>query len=295
MMDQHSILLIDPFKNLLNAYRMILEEEKYLVDTAVDINDTYLLFEKSPYSAILVEYIPPLENFQKVIQWAKEKVSEIYILMVTHENVDDQTYEKLFDIGVDDIILKPYSPQKIIFHIKRGLLQREEKFKIKKFESLTLLDPISRNRDEPIFNKTYLKRCLRQELKKARRHHHAFSILLIRIPDKGRGGERYGHVYGELVRMIRKFIREEDLLVKSNGALTLLLPDTNQMGSQSLVWRLSHLMKNHPSFKSDISDNLMREIAQTSSFQSFTYPDHFDLPEPLRVVIEEMKKEYPYQ
>ena len=292
MMNQHSILLIDPFKNLLNAYRMILEEEKYLVETAVDINDTYLLFEKSPYSAILVEYIPPLENFQKVIQWVKEKVPEIYILMVTHESVDDQTYEKLFDIGIDDFILKPYSPQKIILHLKRGLRQREENSRMKAFERLTLLDPLSRNRDEPIFNKTFLKRCLRQELKKARRHKHAFSILLIRIPDRGGGGERYDHVYGELVRMIRKFIREEDLLVKNNGEIALLLPDTNQMGSQSLVWRLSHLVKNHPSL---ISDDLLREITQTSSFQAFSYPDHFDLPEPIRTVIEEMQKEYPYQ
>lgn len=292
MMGQHSVLLIDPFKNLLNAYRMILEEENYLVETALDINETYLLFGKSSYSAILAEYIAPLENFQKVIQWVKEKVPEIYILMVTHESVDDQTYEKLFDIGVDDFILKPSSPQKIILHIKKGLRQREEKSKIRAFERLTLLDPLSRNRDEPIFNKTFLKRCLRQELKKARRHHHAFSILFIRIPGKGKGGELYDHVYGELVRMIRKFIREEDLLIKSNGEIALLLPDTNQMGSQSLVWRLSHLVKNHPSM---LSDNLLNEIAYTSSFQCFTYPDQFDLPDPLRAVIEEMKKEFPYQ
>jgi len=30
------ILLLDPFKNLLNAYRMILEEEKYSVETALN-------------------------------------------------------------------------------------------------------------------------------------------------------------------------------------------------------------------------------------------------------------------
>lgn len=290
MMDQHSILLIDPFKNLLHTYRMILEEEKYSVETAADLNDACLLFEKSSYSVILVEYIPPLENFQKVIRWVREKAPEIYILMVTHESVDDRTYEKLFDSGVDDFIPKPYSPQKIILHIKRGLMQRGEKDRLKAYERLALLDPLSGDRDKPIFNHTFLKRCLRQELKKARRHHHAFSILLIRIQGQQKGGERYDHVYGELVRMIRKFIREEDLLVKNNGEIILLLPDTNQMGSQSLVWRLSHLFKTQSSL---ISEDLSRETAQPPSIQSFTYPGPFDLPGPLRAVIEEMQKEYP--
>jgi hypothetical protein len=35
-MPHHWILLLDPFRNLLNAYRMILEEEKFLVETYPD-------------------------------------------------------------------------------------------------------------------------------------------------------------------------------------------------------------------------------------------------------------------
>jgi len=36
LMPNHWILLIDPFKNLLNAYRVILEDEKFLVEMALN-------------------------------------------------------------------------------------------------------------------------------------------------------------------------------------------------------------------------------------------------------------------
>lgn len=291
-MDQDWILLIDPFKNLLNAYRMILEEEKYLVETAGTIEEAYLLFGKRSYSVVLMEYLPPFEPFQKMIQWMKEKSSETYIMVVTNATVDEKTYARLFDIGVDDFILKPYAPQKIIIRIKKGLRQREVIAKVNQLERLNLLDPIARNIEELIFSKIFLKRCLRQELKKSRRHRHPFSIILIQIPAKEKGGERYDHFYGELARRIRKFIREEDLMIKNNGEIALLLPDTNQMGSQVLGGRLSHLIRNDPSW---ISDDLLSTMVQASSFQCFTYPDQFDLPEPLRGVVQEMQKEYPRQ
>jgi len=39
------------------------------------------------------------------------------------------------------------------------------------------------------------------------------------------------------------------------------------------------------------SDEVLRSYIQTLSFQSFTYPDQFFIPEPLRAVLEEVDKE----
>jgi DNA-binding response OmpR family regulator len=289
-MDSHWILLIDPFKNLLNAYRMILEEEKYSVETAFNTKDLRSLFTERQYSAIIMEYIPPHESIREMVQWVKEKSPEIYILMVTNATVDEIAYENLLDIGVDDLILKPYSPAKIIAHIKKGLRQREVAFKLRELESLNLLDPISRDREGLIFNKIFLNRSLRQEIKRARRHRRTFSMLLIRIPPEERSGEPSVRFYGELSKLIRKFIREEDAVAKNNGEIALLLPETDQMGSKALGGRLSHLIRNHPPFQ---YNDLFHTMAQTLSFQYFTYPDHFDLPGSLAAAAEDLKKEYP--
>lgn len=290
-MDTHWILLTDPFKNLLNAYRMILEEEHYFIDTALNIGDTRSLFDKRSYSAILLEYIPPLERLEELIRWIKEKSPETYILMVTNAAVDEASYERLFDTGIDDFILKPSSPSKIIAHIKKGLRQREMTFKVRELERWNLLDPVSGETEGFIFNRTFLSHCLRLEIQRARRHRRSFSILLIGIPADQRIREQQAPFYEELLKMIRGLIRGEDVLVKHNGEIVLLLPETDQGGSKSLGGRLSKFISSHPTFQ---NDDRFHSLTQNLSFQYFTYPESFDLPDPFAAVIEDLRNEYPY-
>lgn len=291
MMPLNSILIIDPFKNLLNAYRMILEEEKYLVETALDLKEAYEFFNRTQYSVIITEYIPPFEATDQMVMWVKENSPETYIIMVTNALVDERTYKKLFNIGVDDFILKPYSPEKILVHIKKGLKLRDLIFKVHQLERISVLEPIVEEVQGVIFNPTYFKKCLRQELKKANRHQHSFSLLLLKVPTKEKIGNRFGFFYKELVKIVRMSTREEDMVGKNNGDIGILLPETNEIGSNALMERLLNLIQAHPSFK---SDEVLRSYLDILSFQCFTYPDQFALPESLEAVLEEMKKEYPH-
>jgi len=288
-MSHHWILLLDPFKNLLNAYRIILEEEKYLVETALSLKDAYELLKERQYSVIITEYIPPFETTDDMIQWVKKKAPETYIIIVTNAIVDEKTYEKLFTLGVDDFILKPYSAEKILVHIKKGLKQRDLILKFRELERLTLLEPISERIQGFIFTTVFFKRCLRQEIKRAKRHHHPFSMLLIQMPAKEEIGDRFESFYMELVKIVRKYTREEDMVGKNNGEIGVILPETDQMGSQVLIQRLSNLINNHPSFK---SDNVLKTYAKNLFFQSFTYPNQFALPESLSPVLKDVNREY---
>lgn len=286
-MKHHWILLIDPFKNLLNTYRMIFEEESYFVETAVNMKEAQVLFDKRPYSSVMMEYLPPHENIREIVQWIKEKSPEIYIVMVTNAAVDEIIYEDLFKMGVDDFILKPYSPKKIISHIRKGLKQREMVSKIREYERLNLLDPISGDREGLIFNKTYLSYNLKQEIKRSLRHQHCFSILLIRMMLKEGLEKPSTYFYNELIKIIRKSVRMEDVVSKNNGEIVLLLPETDHNGSKTLSGRLAHVIKNHPSFREDA---VRRAMAQILSFDHFTYPDQFDLPEPIRDMLRGMEQ-----
>jgi len=288
-MSHHWILLLDPFKNLLNAYRIILEEEKYLVETALSLKDAYELLKERQYSVIITEYIPPFETTDDMIQWVKKKAPETYIIIVTNAIVDEKTYEKLFTLGVDDFILKPYSAEKILVHIKKGLKQRDLILKFRELERLTLLEPISERIQGFIFTTVFFKRCLRQEIKRAKRHHHPFSMLLIQMPAKEEIGDRFESFYMELVKIVRKYTREEDMVGRNNGGIGVILPETDQKGSQVLIQRLSDLINNHPSFK---SDNVLKTYAKNLFFQSFTYPNQFALPESLSPVLKDVNREY---
>jgi diguanylate cyclase (GGDEF)-like protein len=287
-MNSNWILLLDPFRNLLNAYRMILEEERYLVETAVNLRDAYQLIKRRQYSVIITEYTPPFEGTDYMIKWVKRNAPETYIIIVTNAAVDEKTYENLFTIGADDFILKPYSPERILVHVKKGLKQRDIILKVKELERLNLLEPITEKIQDVIFNIMFFKRCLRQEIKKARRHHHPFSLLLIQMPEKEKINDRFDSFYMELVKIVKRHTREEDMVGKNNGEIGIILPETDQVGSEALMQRLSKLILTHPQFK---SDNVLEPYIRTLSFQSFTYPDRFSIPEPLRAVLEEVDKE----
>ncbi len=288
-MTSNWILLIDPFRNLLNAYRIILEEEKYLVETAFNVEDAFQLFEKRQYSIIITEYIPPFRNTDIMIQRVKANAPETYIIIVTNAVVDEKTYERLFSAGVDDFILKPYSPERILVHVKKGLKQRERILRMQELERLCVLEPIAKGIQELFFNATFFRRCLRQEIKKAKRHHRPFSLLLIQIPNKEKMGDRFDNLCRELITIVKRHTREEDMAGKSNGEIGILLPETNRIGSEALVQRLLSLIHAHPQFE---SDHLLRPYVQALSFQSFTYPNEFSVPDPLGAVLEDVDKEY---
>lgn len=283
------ILLLDPFRNLLNAYRMILEEEEYSVETALNLEEAYQLFGKRQYSVVITEYCPPFEETDDMIQWVKKNAPETYIIIVTNASIDEKVYDNLFTIGVDDFIPKPYSPERILVHVKKGLRQRDLILRQQKLEKFSFLEPFAQEGQKMIFDIAFFKRCLRQELKKAKRHHHPFSLILIRLPSNGEIGSRFGSFYMDLVRIVRKHTREEDMIGKNDGEIGIILPETDQTGSETLLQRLSRIIHADLQFK---SDEVLRSSFQALSFQSFTYPNHFSVPESLKALLEEVDREY---
>jgi PleD family two-component response regulator len=268
---------------------MILEEEKYSVETALNLMEAYQLIGKRQYSVIITEYCPPFKETDDMIQWVKENAPETYIIIVTNASIDEKMYDNLFTIGVDDFIPKPYSPERILVHIKKGLKQRDLILRQQKLEKLSFFEPFTQEVQELIFNIFFFKRCLRQELKRAKRHHHPLSLILIRVPGNREIGGRFDRFYMDLVRILRKHTREEDMIGKNNGEIGIILPETDQTGSETLSQRLLAIIHATPQFK---SDEILRSSIQALSFQSFTYPNQFSVPEPLRVLLEEVDREY---
>ncbi len=289
-MPNERILLVDPFRNLLHAYRMILEEEGFFVQTASNLAKADELFRKNRYAVIITEYIPPAEAVEEMVRWIKMDSPETYTIIVTNTIVDENSYERLFAAGVDDFILKPYSPEKILVHITKGLRHQDLIRKIHGLESLALLEPVTEKIQGLIFKPVFFRKCLRQEIKKARRHHRSFSLLLMHMPDKEEVGDRFDGLYSGLLRILKRYTREEDTVGKNEETeIGIILPETDQTGSKALIQRLLNLIHAHSEFK---SDNFLTAYIKTLSFQSFTYPDQFAVPDHLRTVLEEPEKEH---
>lgn len=288
-MSYNSILLLDPYKSLLITYRKILEAQDYHVETVLNLDEAFQKCSLQQYTVFVTEYISPFEDICRMIQWLKHQSPETYIIMVTHAEIDNTTYEALFDIGLDDLIFKPCPPDRILVHIRKGIRQRNLILKKQEVEKQSLLDPVAIQIQQPIFNPTHFRKCLRQELKRAKRHQHPLSLLIIRLPDEAMMGERFELFCQELARLVRTYTREEDLVGRENGNFGILLPETDHAGSQALLKRLTRLIEKEQSFQ---ADEALRPYSETLSFQTFTYPEEFLVPESLMSVLEEINKEY---
>jgi PleD family two-component response regulator len=284
---QNWVLLVDPFKNLLNAYRMILEGEKFGVDTAGNHEEAYAQFANREYSTVIMEYFPPYEETCQIIRWMKEKRPEGCILMVTNVTIGEADYGKLFGLGLNDLILKPYSPEKILVHIQKGLRQRELILKKQELEKQNVFDPCSPKVQKSIFNQKFFQSCLRQETKRAKRHGHPLSIVLVKIPAEEKK-DPFDDFCNELARILRSYIREEDIVGRENGSFEILLPETDQSGSRALLQRLSGLIEKYPPFE---SNDALKPFLQTLSLQAFTYPEILGLPKSLSLVLEDIDQD----
>jgi PleD family two-component response regulator len=271
---------------------MILEEHRYRVDTAKSLEECAKQLAGRAYAVVITEYFPPFEETYLMIQRVKQVHPETFVIMVTNAIVDEIAYEKLFDAGLDDIVFKPYSPEKIVVHIKKGLRQREVILEKLKLERKLIPDTFHRQFLESNLNPVFFKKCLRQEFKRAKRHQHALSLLVVEVPDGKKASRPLETFLMELARTFRKNIREEDILGRDNGNLGILLPETGHTGSQAVVQRLSQLVQTHFPFH---TDRMMSPLAQSLSIRSFSYPEEFDIPRQLRVIVEEVNKEYPHR
>ncbi len=290
-MAENRILLIDPYRNIHPVLRPFLEEKGYPVDAVSDPKEALDRLSLEGYSAILVECHTFFDETSRMVRRAKDGAPELYVLLLSQTTIDDASYGRLLEAGVDDILLKPYSPKQILVHTRKGIRRRNLVIRTKELERESLVDPLSERVRDLILSSPYFKKCLRQEMKKAKRHHSSFSLLLVEVPPRGRTGNRFEQICVDLLRILRKSTREEDLVGRENGRFGVLLPETGRPGSQVLASRLSNLVQTH---FSSLSDGALEAAAREIFFRCFSYPEDLVedlLSESLKRVMKEVDQE----
>jgi PleD family two-component response regulator len=268
-MPKESLLLIDPFSNLLNAFKMILEVEGYQVETSMDLKEAGEKLSQKNFAVIVSECYPPYEDIALLVKKLKEKSPGTYVILNTSLTPDEAAYETLLASGVDELFIKPYPPKQLSAHIKKGLRHKELVQKKLEAEQGSLLDPLAQTEGQFVFNSGYFKKYISQELKKARRHSDPLSLILLNLPAKEKKEENYERFYLELTKILRKNLREEDVLGRENGNLGILLYKTDPQGSQALEQRIAKVIQKHPLFT---SNRELTSLVENLSFRHITYP-----------------------
>ncbi len=124
-MSKETILILDKEFHTQWTLKKVLESEKYIV-LAVDTAERALQgFQEFEVSALITEYRIDYISLAEMIRELKKGFPELYVMMLTHENLEEKEYKKIMKAGIDDFFLKPVSSEKILIHLKKGLKQRK--------------------------------------------------------------------------------------------------------------------------------------------------------------------------
>jgi len=127
-MDKKNILVVDDEQGIRDIIKEYLEPEDYEVIEAVDGVDALNKFKNHTIAVVILDVMLPKLDGWKVCREIRAS-SRVPIIMLTARG---EEYDKLFgfELGVDDYMVKPFSPKELLARIKailsRGSVQPQE-------------------------------------------------------------------------------------------------------------------------------------------------------------------------
>ncbi len=140
-MDEKKILVVDDEEGIRDIIKEYAEAEGYIVIEAIDGVDAMNKFKQESYELVILDIMMPKMDGWKVCREIR-KTSQVPIIMLTARG---EEYDKLFgfELGVDDYIVKPFSPRELMARAKvamgrRIIKESEPKEKLLVFGGLSL-------------------------------------------------------------------------------------------------------------------------------------------------------------
>lgn len=115
------VLVVEDEENMRQLLRLYFERENFIMDEAINGKDALDIFKKNTYDLIVLDVMLPELDGWAVCRKIRQ-ISKIPIIMVTARG---EEFDRLFgfELGVDDYIVKPFSPRELIARVK-ALLRR---------------------------------------------------------------------------------------------------------------------------------------------------------------------------
>ena len=122
----YKVLLVDDEKKIRQVIRTYAELEGYEVMEAEDGLEAVKLCQENDFDVIVMDIMmPQLDGFSAYKEIRKHK--DIPVLMLSAR---DEEYDKLFgfEIGIDDYVVKPFSPKELMARLNVIVNRHQNKF-----------------------------------------------------------------------------------------------------------------------------------------------------------------------
>ena len=111
-----SILIVDDEPKIVEVLKEYAEHNEMKADTASNGLEALELVEKKDYDLIILDIMMPKLDGYETVKAIKE-LKSVPIIMISAKG---EEYDKLkgFELGIDDYIVKPFSPREVMARIK---------------------------------------------------------------------------------------------------------------------------------------------------------------------------------
>lgn len=123
------LLLAEDTKDLNRAVTMVLEHEKYEVDSAYDGEEALAYIEEGSYDGIILDIMMPKKDGMEVLQELRSRHILTPVLLLTAKSEVDDRVAGL-DAGADDYLAKPFAMKELLARI-RSMIRRREDYSVK--------------------------------------------------------------------------------------------------------------------------------------------------------------------
>ena len=123
-MPKETIIILDQDSNTQWTLKTLLESEGYMVIAANTIEAALRSFSEFEISGLITEYWIGRSSTLETIRRCKKAFPQAYVMMLTHGEMQEDTYAEVINAGADDCFLKPLSIKKILLHLRKGLRKR---------------------------------------------------------------------------------------------------------------------------------------------------------------------------
>jgi DNA-binding response OmpR family regulator len=116
------ILVVEDEQKVSALLKRGLTSERYAVDIAADGVEALELAETYPYDLIVLDLMMPRLTGAEILQRVRRKNTFVPVLVLTaRDSIDDKV--KLFELGADDYLTKPFAFAELLVRVK-ALLRR---------------------------------------------------------------------------------------------------------------------------------------------------------------------------
>lgn len=229
--NSHNILVVDDDEMLVEFYSHTLKNVGMKVSATTNSRNCIHSLNDSPFDLILIDYDMPNCNgyeLATIIRQDDRFVSVPIVFMSAKEDVEDMFIDS--QLGIEDFLIKPFTPQHLVSAIRSRVLRAEE------LKSLMIRDSFT-----GLFNHAHFLEVMSNEFDNSKRSGRKTTYATIDIDLFKKVNDTYGHAAGDRViqtmsHMLKQNLRRTDVIGRCGGEeFGILMTDTDPETAEQIL------------------------------------------------------------